>query len=76
MNEPTPKLHAYVLEQLDATNLTYQEVADGSGVPKRTVEKIARKEIEDPGVSHVEKLADFFRARASDPQPAAAAGTR
>lgn len=54
-------LHAYVLQQLDATPLTYQEIAEGSGVPKRTVEKIARKEIEDPGVSHVEKLAGFFR---------------
>jgi transcriptional regulator with XRE-family HTH domain len=58
-------LHAFVLEQFSATNLTYQEVADGSGVPKRTVEKIARREIEDPGVSHIEKLATFFRDRQS-----------
>lgn len=56
-------LYAFVLEQFAATNLTYQEVADGSGVPKRTIEKIARREIEDPGVSHIEKLAAFFRDR-------------
>lgn len=56
-------LHEYVLEQLDKTPLTYQEIADGSGVPKRTVEKVARKEIEDPGVSHIQKLHDFFRGQ-------------
>lgn len=73
-------IHAYVLEQLGSTVLTYQEVADGSGVNKRTVEKIARNEIEDPGVSHIEKLAAFFRASAAKAAPqgagATAAGTR
>lgn len=56
-------LYGYVMRQLDSTDLTYQQVSDGSGVAKRTVEKIARREIEDPGVSHVEKIAHFFRAR-------------
>jgi hypothetical protein len=36
-------------------------VAEGSGVPKRTVEKIARRETQNPGVRHVERLAAFFR---------------
>lgn len=72
---------AYVLAQLDSTPLTYKEVEDGSGVPKRTVEKIARRETENPGVSHIEKLATFFRsleaaAGARLPQQASAAGTR
>lgn len=56
-------LHVYVLDQLQSSGLTYQQIADGSGVNKRTVEKIARKEIEDPGVSHIEKLAAFFQSR-------------
>ena len=56
-------LHDYVLKQLETTDLSYQEVADGCGMSKRTVEKIARREIEDPGVSSVEKLAAFFRKR-------------
>lgn len=55
-------LHAYVLEQFDKTSLTYQQIADGADVAVRTVEKIARKEIADPGVSHIEKLAAFFRS--------------
>jgi transcriptional regulator with XRE-family HTH domain len=59
------QIHAYVLKALDKaidTGLfTYQEIADGTGVPKRTLEKIKRREIEDPGVSHVEKIANWFR---------------
>ncbi len=56
-------IHSYVIAQISGSGLTYQEIADGSGVNKRTVEKIARKEIEDPGVSHIEKLAAFFRSK-------------
>jgi transcriptional regulator with XRE-family HTH domain len=54
-------IYDYVLAQLDSTALTYKQIAVGSGVSKRTVEKVARREIEDPGVSHIQKLADFFR---------------
>lgn len=59
------QLHAYVMKALDQAidtgRFTYQEISTGSGVPKRTVEKIKRREIEDPGVSHIEKLANWFR---------------
>lgn len=54
-------LHQYVLKKLESTKGRWSEVAEGSGVSKRTVEKIARREIEDPGVSHIEKLARYFR---------------
>ena len=54
-------IHAYVLEQLRASPLSYQQIANGSGVSRRTIEKIARREIEDPGVSHIERLAAFFK---------------
>lgn len=59
--------YAYVMEQLGLIErarrsiLTYQEVADGAGESKRTVEKIARKEILDPGQSHCQNIASFFR---------------
>lgn len=55
-------LHAYVLERLEAAKGKWPEVAVGSGVSKRTIEKIARKEIVDPGISHVQALADYFRS--------------
>lgn len=60
-------LHDFVIGAIKASGLTYQEIADGSGVNKRTVEKIARREIDDPGVSHVEKLATFLRAQQEPP---------
>jgi len=56
-------IYSYVMAQLSDCGLTYQQIADGSGVNRRTVEKIARSEISDPGVSHIEKLAVFFRAQ-------------
>lgn len=55
-------IHEYVLKHLEAAKGRWTEVADGSGVSKRTLEKIARGEIEDPGVSHVQKLADYFHS--------------
>lgn len=54
-------LHEYVLERLEASKGRWARVAEGSGVSRRTVEKIARREIVDPGVSHIEKLARYFR---------------
>lgn len=58
------KIYEYVMEQFGKHDCPpYQEIAEGSKVSKRTIEKIARKEILDPGVSHVEKLAAFFQER-------------
>lgn len=54
-------LYEYVMAQLEASKGRWGEVAEGSGVSKRTLEKIARQEIQDPGVSHVEALARYFR---------------
>lgn len=58
------RIYEYVMAQFTKADCPpYQEIADGSGVSKRTVEKIARKEIIDPGVSHIEKLAAWFQQR-------------
>lgn len=56
-------IYEFVLAELDALKGAWPEVAEGSGVSRRTIEKIARKEIQDPGVSHIEKLAKYFRER-------------
>lgn len=42
-------------------------IADESGVPLRTIEKIARREVEDPRVSNIQKLADYFVAAKDAP---------
>lgn len=54
-------IYEFVLARLEQAKGGWPTVADGSGVSLRTIEKIARKEIKDPGVSHIEKLAGYFR---------------
>jgi transcriptional regulator with XRE-family HTH domain len=54
-------IYEYVLTQLQVHKGKWSEVAEGSGVPKRSIEKIARREWNDPGVLNIEKLAKYFR---------------
>jgi hypothetical protein len=61
---PEQSLYEYVLESLERSKGEWPEVAEGSGVSKRTIEKISSREIKDPGISHVEALANYFRSRA------------
>jgi hypothetical protein len=56
-------IYQYVMGELGRTEQTYAQVAKGSKVPKRTLEKIARHEIKNPGVKHIERLAAYFRER-------------
>lgn len=58
-------LHQFVLDRLEASKGKWPSVAEESGVPLRTLEKIARKEIENPGILHVERLARYFNAEKS-----------
>jgi transcriptional regulator with XRE-family HTH domain len=60
----TDSIYEYVLEQLQAVKGTWPVVAEETGMSQRTIEKIARREVKDPGVSHIEKLAGYFRERA------------
>lgn len=54
-------IYEYVLEQLELSKGRWPEVAEDSGVSYRTLSKISSGEIVDPGVSHVQKLADYFK---------------
>ena len=56
-------LFDYVLEQLDASKGKWASVAEGSGVPYKTLQKIAQRHSKDPAISTVQKLADYFRAQ-------------
>lgn len=58
MNE---SLHEYVLSQLQQAKGKWPRIAEETGVSNRTIQKIASREIKDPGVSHIEKLARYFR---------------
>lgn len=57
----TDSIYQYVLDQLENAKGTWPAVAEATGISRRTIEKIARREVKDPGVSHIEKLAGHFR---------------
>lgn len=52
----------YVLQRLDASKGRLPTVAEASGVPYRTLQKISLRQIRDPGVTTVQKLYDHFSA--------------
>lgn len=56
-------MHQFVLDSLEKAKGTWPAIAEATGVSKRTIEKIASGAIEDPGVSHIEALARYFRGR-------------
>jgi transcriptional regulator with XRE-family HTH domain len=56
-------IYQYVMASLERAKGKWPEVAEGSGVSRRTIEKIARSEIRDPGISHIEKLYRYFREK-------------
>jgi hypothetical protein len=54
---------AYVLAQLEASRGRWPTVAREAEVPYDTLTKIAQRQIEDPKVSKIQKLANYFKAR-------------
>lgn len=58
-------LYDYVMDQLEASKGSWPTVAADADVALSTLVKIARREIADPGVSHIEKLAKHFRSQAT-----------
>lgn len=53
-------LLGFVRNSLDARHAPLTEVAKGSGVPYETLKKIASGATPNPGVRHVQALADYF----------------
>lgn len=58
-------LHEFVVAKLQEAKGTWPSIADEADMSLRTIQKIANGEIEDPGVSHIEKLARYFRDQAA-----------
>ena len=55
----------YVLESLEKSRGRWPEIAKASGVPYHTLTKIAQRQIENPGIKHIQQLADYFQQNAS-----------
>lgn len=53
-------LYKFVIDELQARKGSWGQIADAVGMSKRTLEKIARKEIKNPGIHSCERLANFF----------------
>lgn len=61
----TESIYEFVLDELELSKGSWGDVALATGIPLRSIEKIARKEWENPGVRHIDTLAAYFRSRAS-----------
>ena len=47
---------------LDATNLTYRQIAEGCGVDVNWLMKFKQRQIKEPGVTKVQRVRDFLTA--------------
>lgn len=59
----TDSIYDFVIDRLEKTKGQWPLVSEESGISRRTIEKIARKEVKDPGVSLIERLARYFREK-------------
>ena len=58
------QIYSFVLGKLQEAKGRWSDVSRDTGISKRTIEKIARREIKNPGIAHVEALAEYFRKAA------------
>jgi predicted transcriptional regulator len=58
-------LHQFVLDHLAARRIKWTQVSREAGVPYETLKKIASGRTPNPGVLHVQTLANYFQAKAS-----------
>ena len=56
-------MHEFVMGKLAESKGNWREVSLDADVPYDTLTKIAQRKIKDPGVGHIQKLANYFRAR-------------
>jgi hypothetical protein len=68
-------IYQFVLDGLQETKGEWPAVSEATGISIRTIEKIARREVEDPGVSKIEILAAYFRGRRAKRNPERRAAT-
>lgn len=60
----TESIFAYVKRRLSEERGNFRVIAVATGVPYSTLVKIHQGVIENPGVMHIQTLADHFRAAA------------
>jgi hypothetical protein len=62
----TESIYEFVLAKLDELKPRekWEVVARDTNMSLSTLKKIARREVENPGIIHIEKLAKYFRDQA------------
>jgi uncharacterized protein YerC len=58
MNE---SMHEYVIARLEQSKGRLPTIAAETGISVRTIEKIVRRIVKNPGVSYIERLNTYFR---------------
>lgn len=53
----------FVLENLEASRGSWPKIAKETDIPYFTIQKIAQRYTENPGVLTVQKLADYFKSK-------------
>ena len=59
----------FVLAKLDERSIPWVRVSREAGIPYETLKKIAHRRTPNPGIRHVQALADYF-TRSAAPEPA------
>ena len=57
-------IYEFVLSELVKAKGHWPAISNGTGISRRTIEKIARKEVSNPGVKHIQTLAEYFKRAA------------
>ena len=65
MNTP---MHQYTIDQLHEARGHWGTVSTHTGISRRTIEKISRGEIPNPGVHSIEVLAEYFGWQSRPPR--------
>jgi len=57
-NEP---ILDYVLRKLAENKGSHREISKATGIPYGTIAKITQRTTANPGVNHIQALADYFK---------------
>lgn len=57
-------IHERVVSELNRRAVPWTEVSRATGIPYETIKKIGSRRTPNPGVRHVQALADYFDALA------------
>lgn len=62
MNE---SVYEFVMDELEKTRGAWGDIASATGISISTIKKIGYRDVENPGVLTIEKLATYFREKAA-----------